>query len=56
LFALFNGQSLGPVLWGAIAEHEGYAICFATSGCGLLLMAAVTTSAMKRAGLPRPAR
>lgn len=53
LFSVFNGQSLGPVIWGILAEHRGYPVCFLTSGIGLLAMAAITPVALTRTGLPR---
>lgn len=56
LCGLFTGQSLGPVLWGVVAERTGFANCFAIAGVLLLALAAAIARALRRAGLPRPAR
>jgi MFS family permease len=56
LFAVFNGQSLGPVLWGILAEHRSYAACFLVSGLALLAMSALAMPALRRNDLPRTAR
>jgi len=53
LFAVFNGQSLGPVLWGLLAEHYDYAACFRVSGIVLLAMSMLAMPALRRSDLPR---
>ena len=53
LFSVFNGQSLGPIVWGAVAAQEGYDFCFRASGMILLSLSLITIRALKQAGLPR---
>ncbi len=56
LFSVFNGQSLGPVVWGLVAELRGYAVCFAISGGALLILAALIGPGLRSSGLPRTAK
>lgn len=56
LFSVFNGQSLGPVLWGLVAEHRGYGFCFLASGSLLIAMALCAKTALRRSGMHRPAK